>query len=418
MHHFEYKDGELCCEEVPLTRIAEEFGTPCYVYSKATLVRHFKAFDDPFADLPHLTCFSVKACSNLAILRLFGDLGGGFDVVSGGELFRVIKAGCDPRKVAYSGVGKTADEIAFALDSDVLMFNVESEAELEAIARIAEKKGKKARLSVRVNPEVDPKTHPYIATGLREAKFGVITEDARKIYMRTLEMEWVEAIGVDCHIGSQLTQTAPFIEALARLINLTSSLRDDGLEIKYLDLGGGLGITYRDERPPLPKEYAVEIAGAIKELGVTLILEPGRVIVGNAAVLLTRALYEKKTPDKKFIIVDAAMNDCIRPSLYGAYHDIKPVKEAAEGKEEAVDMVGPICESTDFLAKNRLMPPFRAGDLAAVMSAGAYCAAMASNYNSRPRAAEVLVSGDKAMLIRKRETYDDVIRGESVPDAL
>ncbi|HUT54010.1 MAG TPA: diaminopimelate decarboxylase [bacterium] len=419
MHHFEYRDGEMYCEDVRLAEIAQRFGTPCYVYSAATLTRHFEAFDTPFSDLHHLTCFSVKACSNIAILRLFANRGGGFDVVSGGELFRVLKAGGDPAKVVYSGVGKTEAEIAYALQSGILMFNVESAAELTAIERVAEREKKTARVSLRVNPEVDPHTHPYIATGLKEAKFGIDVERSLELYVRAKGMERIEPVGVDCHIGSQLTQTAPFVEALVRLTELIGALRQHGLKISWLDLGGGLGITYRDERPPLPKEYAQEILAAVRSLDVSLILEPGRVIVGNAAVLLTRALYVKDTDEKRFLIIDAAMNDCIRPSLYGAYHEILPVREADPKSEtSAVDVVGPICESGDFLAKNRPLPPIAAGELIATMSAGAYCASMASNYNSRPRAPEVLVSGKDAHLIRERESWDDLVARERVPDFL
>jgi diaminopimelate decarboxylase len=416
VRHFEYRDNQLHCEDVPLARIAAEFGTPCYVYSHATLERHFRAIDEPFAAVPHLTCYSVKACFNIAILRLIARLGGGFDIVSGGELFRVLRAGGDPAKVVYSGVGKTEEEIGYALESGILLFNVESEAELFAIEKVAAAQGKPARIALRVNPEVDPRTHPYVATGLRESKFGVSPEVALRLYRRALTLPHVEPVGVDCHIGSQLTQTAPFVEAMTRLVELVGRLREIGVNVRYLDVGGGLGITYRDERPPLPREYADEILAVVRHLGVSLILEPGRVIVGNAAVLLSRVLYRKDTAEKKFVIVDAAMNDCIRPSLYGAFHDLLPVDRARpEGEPEAVDVVGPICESGDFLAKNRPLPPLLAGELVAVMTAGAYCASMASNYNSRPRAAEVLVQGGEAFLIRRRESREDLVRGEEIP---
>jgi diaminopimelate decarboxylase len=417
LHHFKYKNGELFCEDVPLSKIADEFDTPCYVYSEATLKRHFKAFSDPFQNVDNLICYSVKACSNMAVLKLFSNLGSGFDVVSAGELYRVIKAGGDPTKVVYSGVGKTKSEIEYALSSDILMFNIESEAELHAINETAKEMGKVARVSLRVNPAVDPKTHPYISTGLKEAKFGIHSEKAIEIYKSTLEMENTEAIGVDCHIGSQLTQTSPFVEAINKLTSLIDTLKKSGLNIKYLDLGGGLGITYDDERPPLPKEYADEILGLVKDLDVSLILEPGRVIVGNAAALVTRVLYEKPTDEKKFVIVDAAMNDCVRPSLYGAYHELMPVTESStKSEQEIVDVVGPICESTDFLAKDRASPHYKAGDLIAVMSCGAYCSTMASNYNSRTRAPEVLVSGNETHLIRERETREDLVKGEKIPD--
>jgi len=418
VHHFEYKDGELFCEDVPLSRIAEQYGTPCYVYSTATLTRHFKAFDDPFAEVDHLTCFSVKALSNLAVLRLFANLGGGFDVVSGGELHRVIEAGGDPAKVAYSGVGKTEAEIKMALERDILMFNVESGAELFELERIAGEMGKTARVSLRVNPEVDPGTHPYISTGLKEAKFGIDIRRSRELYKKALSMKHVDPVGVDCHIGSQLTKTSPFLDALAKLVELIEALRADGVDVRYLDVGGGLGITYSDEKPPLPKEYAEEVLKVVRDLSVTLVLEPGRVIVGNAAVLLARTLYIKDTDEKRFVITDAAMNDCLRPSLYDAFHEIKPVADPAGDDLDTVDVVGPICESTDFLAKARPLAPVEAGDLLAVMSAGAYCSTMASNYNSRPRAPEVLVSGESSYLIRARENFDDLIRGENVPDIL
>lgn len=415
MHHFDYRNDDLYCEDVPLKRIAEEFGTPCYVYSHSTLTRHFQALDEPFASVPHFTCYSVKACSNIAILRLIANLGGGFDIVSGGELHRVISAGGDPAKVVYSGVGKTREEIRFALEQGILLFNVESEAELLTIEEECAATGKKARIALRVNPEVDPRTHPYIATGLREAKFGISPDKALALYRRAREMEMVEPAGIDCHIGSQLTQTAPFVEAMTRLVELIGRLREEGVNIRYLDIGGGLGITYRDERPPLPREYAEEILSVVRHLGLTLILEPGRVIVGNAGIILSRVLYHKEGSDKKFIIVDTAMNDCIRPSLYGAYHDIRPVRRLPEAELAAADLVGPICESGDFLAKNRPLPPFKSGDLVAVMTAGAYCASMASNYNSRPRAAEILVKGSDAFLIRRRESREDLVRGEEIP---
>ena len=415
MHHFDYRDNDLYCEDVPLWRIAEQYGTPSYVYSHSTLVRHFSALDAPFAGVPHFTCYSVKACSNIAILRLIANLGGGFDIVSGGELFRVISAGGDPGKVVYSGVGKTREEIRYALDAGILMFNVESEPELLAIEQECLAAGKKAQVALRVTPEVDPHTHKYIATGLKEAKFGISPEKALALYRRARQMEMIEPAGIDCHIGSQLTQTAPFVEAMTRLVELVTTLRGEGIGIRYLDVGGGLGITYNDERPPLPREYAEEILSVVRNLGVTLILEPGRVIVGNAAVLLSRVLYNKEGSDKKFIIVDAGMNDCIRPSLYGAYHDLRPVRRVPEADISVADVVGPICESGDFLAKSRPLPPLQSGDLIAVMTAGAYCASMASNYNSRTRGAEVLVKGNESFLIRRRESREDLVRGEEIP---
>jgi len=415
VHHFDYRNDDLYCEDVPLSRIADQYGTPCYIYSHATLTRHFQALDQPFAGVPHFTCYSVKACSNIAILRLIANLGGGFDIVSGGELFRVISAGGDPGKVVYSGVGKTREEIRYALEAGILMFNVESEAELLTLSEECVAAGKKARIALRVNPEVDPRTHPYIATGLREAKFGISPEKALALYRLARHMEMIEPAGIDCHIGSQLTQTAPFVEAMTRLMELVSRLREEGIGISYLDVGGGLGITYNEEKPPLPREYAEEILSVVRHLNVTLILEPGRVIVGNAAVLLSRVLYHKDATDKRFIIVDAGMNDCIRPSLYGAYHDIRAVRRVPEAALAVADVVGPICESGDFLAKNRPLPPLQSGDLIAVMTAGAYCASMASNYNSRPRGAEVMVKGGESFLIRRRESREDLVRGEEIP---
>ncbi len=419
MHHFEYKNGELFCEDLALKEVAGSYGTPCYVYSAATLTRHFRAFDEPFSEVPHLVCYSVKACSNIAVLKLLAGMGAGFDVVSGGELFRVIAAGGDPGKVVYSGVGKTEEEIRYALDTGILMFNVESESELAAIDRVCRSSGRTARIALRVNPEVDPGTHPYVATGLKESKFGIHPGLARDLYQKALDMERVEPVGLDCHIGSQLTQTSPFVDALARMIELTESIRELGVNLRCLDLGGGLGITYQDEEPPVPAEYAREILAMARDLGVTLILEPGRVIAGNAAVLLTRVLYLKQTPAKRFVIVDAAMNDCMRPALYGAFHDIKTVdQKSAPGPGGTADVVGPVCESADFIAKDRPMPEVQEGDLLAVMSAGAYCASMASNYNSRPRAPEVLVSGREAHLVRERESAGDLVEKERIPGFL
>jgi len=414
LHHFEYKANELHCEDVPLKEIARKYGTPCYVYSRATLERHFRAFDDPFADIEHLTCYSVKASSNIALLNLFARMGGGFDIVSGGELHRVKKAGGDTKKVVFSGVGKAEWEIREALEADVLMFNIESEAELFRIDKVCRALDMKGRMAFRVNPEVDPKTHPYISTGMKEAKFGIDTRKAMQLYRLSKKLEHVEPVGVDCHIGSQISQTSPFVEALMRLMELVQALRQEGLEIKYLDLGGGLGITYSDEKPPLPKEYADEILAMAKSLEVTLVLEPGRVIVGNAGILLSTVHYVKETPEKKFVIVDAALNDCIRPALYGAYHEIRPVNGPGDAEEEVVDVVGPICETGDFLAKSRPLAPLSEGEMIAVMSGGAYCASMASNYNSRPRAPEVLVSGADTYLIRERESLDDLIDKETV----
>ncbi len=415
MHHFNYKSDEMYCESVPLREIVRDIGTPCYVYSYATLERHFAVFDSAFEGLPHLTCYSVKANSNLAILSLFAQLGSGADIVSGGELFRARQAGIPAHRIVYSGIGKTRDEIDYALRENILMFNIESAQELEAINERAVAVGSRARIGLRVNPDVDPKTHPYISTGLKKNKFGIDIEQALEAYKRARDLECIDVVGIDCHIGSQLTETEPFVEALRRLKLLANRLKQAGINICYLDLGGGLGIPYHEERPPHPREYAQAVVQELGDLPCTLIVEPGRVIVGNAGLLLTQVLYEKKTPSKEFIIVDAAMNDLIRPSLYGSYHDIQPV-DKRQREFRVVDVVGPVCESSDFLARDRELPAMQPGEILAVMSAGAYGFSMASNYNSRVRPAEVLVKGNQYHVIRRRESWDDLIRGESIPD--
>jgi diaminopimelate decarboxylase len=415
MNDFQYQNHQLFCEDVPIDRIAESVGTPFYAYSYKTLKRHFQVFDNAFAELPHLTCFAVKSNSNLAILRLFIEEGGGVDIVSGGELYRAIQAGVDPQKVVYSGVGKKIEEIEFALNTAILMFNVESSQELEAISTCAERMGKRAGIALRINPDVDAQTHPHISTGLKENKFGINIEKSLEEYRRARTLKNIEVIGVSCHIGSQITKTAPFIDALNRLKALLSRLKDEGFNIRYLDLGGGLGITYKDETPPHPAEYAKALLDISRDLPCTFIFEPGRVLVGNAGALVTKVLYRKNTEEKAFVIVDAGMNDLIRPSLYDSYHRILPVLE--QGKDEIVaDVVGPICESGDFLAKKRKMADVAQGELIAVMSAGAYGFSMASNYNSRPRVVEVLVRDDRFDVIRKRETYEDLVRGEVIPE--
>src|SRR3990172_4255109 len=415
MHHFQYKGNELYCEGVAVERIAREVGTPFYLYSNATLEHHFKVFDDVFSDVPHITCYAVKANSNIAVLDIFGRLGGGADIVSGGELFRALRAGMSPDKIVYSGVGKKIEEIDFALKSDILMFNVESSQELRVIDDRAEKLGKKARISIRINPDVDPKTHPYISTGLKKSKFGIDIKKALDEYRHARELKNIEIAGVDCHIGSQITQIEPFRDAIRKIKELVLIMKSEGLEIKYLDLGGGLGIPYNAEEPPHPFDYGKTLMEEVRDLGCTLILEPGRVIVGNAGILVTKVLYTKEGEEKSFVIVDAGMNDLIRPSIYGSFHFIQPVIKE-ERKDVMVDVVGPICESGDFLAKERQMPEARPGELLAVMSAGAYGFARASNYNSRPRVAEVLVQGDQYHVIRKREGYEDLIRMEKIPD--
>lgn len=417
MHHFHYSAGELHCEGVPLSRIAKEVGTPVYVYSSETLVRHFKAFDNAFQGSPHLVCFSAKSNSNLAILSLFASLGCGVDIVSGGELYRALRAGVPPERIVYSGVGKTEQEMDEALRASILMFNIESSQELEVLQKRAAQEGRKAPISIRVNPDVDPQTHPYISTGLKKNKFGIQMEKALEDYKRASRMSHVEVVGVDCHIGSQITKLEPFLDALERLGELVIGLRREGIEVRYLDVGGGLGITYEEESPPHPSEYAKGILGLTRDLECTLVLEPGRVLVGNAGILLTRVLYTKEGATKKFVIVDAGMNDLARPSLYGSYHRIQPVEEGLLlGQEQVADVVGPICESTDFLARDRRMPAFRRGDLVAVMSAGAYGFSMSSNYNSRPRAAEVLVRESNYDVVRARETYQDLVALEAVPE--
>ena len=417
MHHFTYKENNLFCEDVDVRKIADEVGTPFYLYSHATLKRHFEAFDKSFAKVPHIVCYSVKASSNLAVLRLFSGLGGGADIVSGGELFRAVKVGVDPGKIVYSGVGKREDEMEYALKEDILMFNVESRQELELLDKVAGRMHKKARISLRVNPDVDPKTHPYISTGLKENKFGIPIEEAMEVYRFAASLENIVIIGVDCHIGSQLTEVQPFVDALKKVKNLVLNLREAGIQISYLDLGGGLGITYKDEEVPHPTEYGKAIIDETKDLGLTLVFEPGRVIVGNAGILVSKVLYTKKGEEKNFIIADAGMNDLARPSLYGSYHDIVPVKKNADPKVKA-DVVGPICESGDFLAKDREIQPFKSGELFAVASAGAYGFTMSSNYNSRVRAAEVMVKGDVYEIIREREDFRDLVKGEHIPSFL
>jgi len=416
MHFFQHKAGVLHCEECSVEAIAREMGTPFYLYSYRTLVRHFQAFDSAFQDLPHLVCYSAKANSNMAVLRTFVTLGGGVDIVSGGELFRALHAGADPGKIVYSGVGKREDEIRYALQQGILLFNVESYQERNLINGIASTMGIKAPVALRINPDIDPQTHPYIATGMKEAKFGIAMDQALAWYHEVKELPHLAIKGVSCHLGSQLTETAPFVEALKRVKELVLSLRQEGIAIDYVDLGGGLGITYHEEEPPHPQEYAQAIIAEARDLPCTFIFEPGRVLVGNAGILVTRVLYTKEG-EKNFVVVDAAMNDLVRPTLYGSYQEIVSIKER-QGDEMVADMVGPICESGDFLARDRVMPRFAPGDLVAVMSAGAYGFAMSSTYNSRPRVAEVLVKDDAFHLIRERETYADLIRGEQIPSFL
>lgn len=414
MDHFAYRNSELCCERVGLRALAADAGTPAYVYSKAALLESYRAYERAFAPVPHLICYSVKANSNLGILGTLARAGAGADIVSGGELFRVLRAGIPPKKIIFSGVGKTREEMREALKAEILMFNVESLGELRALDEVAREMGVRAPVALRVNPDVDPQTHPYIATGLKTSKFGIPIAQALEAYREAASLKGLEVVGADMHIGSQLTKASPLADAVARLAALVKELRERAIEVRMIDVGGGLGIRYRDDAPPTHREYATVLLPALRELGVTLLLEPGRSIVGNAGVLLTRVLYRKDTDDKRFVVVDAAMNDLIRPALYDSYHEIRPVDAARlGGPRESVDVVGPVCESGDFLAKGRELAASEEGDLLAIMSAGAYGFVMSSNYNTRPRAVEVLVDGDRYTIVRRRETYEDLVAGET-----
>jgi diaminopimelate decarboxylase len=417
MSAFSYRSGTLACEEVSLEALAGAHGTPLYVYSTAEIRARYRAFADAFADRPHLICFSMKANSHLAILRLLAREGAGFDVVSGGELATALRAGGEAKKMVFSGVGKTDAELEAALRAGVLMINVESAQELDAVERVAARLGVRAPVALRVNPDVDPKTHPYISTGMKKAKFGIEIGEALAQYARARAMPHVDLVGIDCHIGSQLTETAPFAAALARIREVAGRLLADGVALRYLDFGGGLGIRYHDETPPTPADYAAALGEGLRGLDLTLVLEPGRAIVGNAGVLVTRVVYRKDTATKRFVIVDGAMNDLVRPALYGSYQAIQPVRPRGVSTIVA-DVVGPVCESGDFLAKDREIEEPAPGDLLAVMSAGAYGYVMASNYNTRPRPAAVLVDGSRHHVIRERETLDDMLRHEHIPPGL
>jgi diaminopimelate decarboxylase len=415
MHHFTYREDELYCEDVAVQKIAGEIGTPFYLYSHATLTRHFNAFSEAFAGIKKLICFSAKANTNLAVLKLFAAAGCGLDIVSGGELFRGIQAGFTTDRIVYSGVGKRVDEIDYALKSDILMFNLESLDELKLINQRAGQLKQRARIAIRVNPDVDPKTHPYISTGLMKNKFGIDTAAALDGYRLAGSLENIEVIGIDCHIGSQITEAGPFEQALKSIKTLIQQLKSElGIQIQYIDMGGGLGITYADETPPSLKEYAKAFMKNLKGMNLTLVLEPGRVLVGNAGILVTRVLYKKTGKAKNFVIVDAAMNDLMRPTLYDAFHAIEPVLRTP-APLTVVDVVGPICESGDFLAVDRNLAQVSAGDLLAVMSTGAYGFVMSSNYCSRPRVAEVMVKDNQYQVVRQRETYEDLVKGESIP---
>ena len=412
MDHFSYRHGQLCAEEVSLTQIAAQHGTPCYVYSRATIERHWRAFDAALADVDHLVCYAVKANSNLGVLSVMARLGSGFDIVSVGELERVLRAGGDPNKIVFSGVGKRADELRRALEVGIHCFNVESAAELERLNEVAAEMGTRAPVSLRVNPDVDAKTHPYISTGLKENKFGIDIAEAPALYARAAQMAHIEIIGIDCHIGSQLTQVRPFVDALQRVLALVDQLAQQGITLKHLDIGGGLGITYREEMPPSPVDYAGALLPQLRARGMKVLIEPGRAIVGNAGILLTRVEYLKKTEHKNFAIADAAMNDLLRPALYGAWQEIVPVSPRG-GELQPYDVVGPVCETGDFLGKDRALC-IAPGDLLAIRSAGAYGFSMSSQYNSRPRAAEVMVDGEQVRVVRARETLEELMRGECV----
>ena len=409
---FTYVDGVLHAERVSLEEIAESYGTPCYVYSRAALERRFNAFHQALFGIDHLICYSVKANSNLGVLDVLARVGSGFDIVSAGELQRVLAAGGKASRTVFSGVGKTAPEIAQALEAGVYCFNVESAAELETVSRVSRAVGKRAPISFRVNPDVDARTHPYIATGLNENKFGVPIEEAPALYRRAADMEHVEVHGVDCHIGSQQTSLEPFADALDRVVSLVDALEKKGIPIRHLNVGGGLGIRYKDETPPAPAEYIAAIRKRLEERRLKLIVEPGRAVVGNAGVLLTRVIYLKSNGEKRFAVTDAAMNDLIRPALYGAWQEVRAVSASDESAGKRYDIVGPVCESSDFLAKDRVLD-IEPGSLLAILSAGAYGFVMSSNYNTRPRAAEVMVDGERAHLVRRREQVKDLFALES-----
>jgi diaminopimelate decarboxylase len=407
--HFDYRNGELHAEAVPLAHVAERYGTPCYVYSRAAVTETYRAFDAAFSGRDHLVCYAVKANSSLAVLNVLARLGSGFDIVSGGELARVLAAGGDPRRIVFSGVGKTAEEMRRALMAGILCFNVESESELGRLETVAAQCGRTAALSLRVNPDVDPRTHPYIATGLKENKFGIPYEDAPALYRRAREMRHLTVSGIGFHIGSQLTEVTPFVAALDRVLALADRLQAEGIPLGHVDIGGGLGIRYRDESPPTPAEYAKALSSRLGHRAMKVLLEPGRALVGQAGLLLTRVEYLKHGRDRNFAVVDAAMNDLLRPALYDAWHDVRPVRAGSGGPRYQI--VGPVCETGDFLAHDRELD-LREGDLLAVMAAGAYGMSMSSNYNTRPRAAEVMVDGAQLHLIREREAVSELMARE------
>ena len=412
MDYFDYKDNQLFAEDVSVQSIAEQHGTPCYIYSRKTLERHWHAFNDAFGDHKHMICYSVKACSNIAILNLFARLGSGFDIVSVGELERVLKAGGDPKKVVFSGVGKRKVEMQRALEVGIRCFNIESEAELDRLNSVAEEMGKVAAISIRVNTDVDAQTHSYISTDLKENKYGIEINKAEAVYERAAAMKNIKVDGIDCHIGSQLTELSPFMDALERVISLAERLKEKGIEIHHLDLGGGLGVRYNDETPPLPSDYTKKLFTNEKLKNYEVLIEPGRAIAANSAILVTQVEYLKHNDEKNFAIVDAAMNDLIRPSLYQAWQEIIPVVQTESATQE-YDVVGPICETGDFLGKSRALN-LKQDDLLAIRSAGAYGFTMASNYNTRPRTVEVLVDGSDVHVIRQRETIESLFANETL----
>ncbi len=416
MDYFNYREGRLWAEDVDISATIEDWGTPCYVYSRATIERHWKAFDSALGKQPHLVCYAVKANSNLAVLNVLAKLGSGFDIVSMGELERVLKAGGSASKIVFSGVGKTAEEMVRALDVGIRCFNVESQAELLLLEQVAAKKGVQAPVSIRVNPDVDAKTHPYISTGLKDNKFGIAIEDVLDVYQNIENSSHLRVVGVDCHIGSQLTEVTPFVDALDRVLALVDRLAEKNIKLQHLDLGGGLGIRYQHETPPLPEEQMAAILQRLDDREFEILIEPGRAIVGNAGLLLTRVQYLKHNDEKNFAVVDAAMNDLMRPALYGAWQAIEPVlAPASNSKSTVYDVVGPICETGDFLGKERALA-IESGDLLAVRSAGAYGFTMSSNYNSRPRVAEIMVDGDSYQVVRQRETIEQLFANESILD--
>jgi diaminopimelate decarboxylase len=413
MDYFSYQNNELFAEDVSLADVAEKYGTPCYVYSRATLTRHFNAYQNAFGTHPHLICYAVKANSNLAVLSILAKLGAGFDIVSLGELERVIRAGGEPSKTVFSGVGKQAEEMAKALEYGVHCFNVESIPELYRLNEVALSCNKIAHISLRVNPDVDAGTHPYISTGLKDNKFGVAISEAEDIYQQAAKLEAIKIVGIDCHIGSQLTEIRPFIDALDRVLVLVDRLSTHGIELEHIDIGGGLGVRYLNEQPPEPQDYVAEVLAKLEGRGLTVVMEPGRSIAANAGILLTRVEYLKSNEEKNFAIVDAAMNDLMRPALYSAWQEIVPVSPRAEGLEKLYDVVGPVCETGDFLGKERSLN-LQEGDLLAVRSAGAYGFAMSSNYNSRNRAPELIIDGKEVFVGRQRESFEDQMRLEQV----